>query len=133
GRHVEVLPMRRTRTTVTLAAAALLAPAAPAAAATWEIHGRGYGHGVGMSQYGADGFAKHGRNYRNIVTHYYKHTRVAREQGKKVKVLLTSGVGSVSFSRASRACKHRLNPHHAYSFVASGGEVALTRAGGGTI
>lgn len=31
----------------------------------------GYGHGVGMSQYGANGMAKTGKNYREIVTYFY--------------------------------------------------------------
>lgn len=33
---------------------------------------RGYGHGVGMSQYGAKGLADNGKNYQEILTHYYK-------------------------------------------------------------
>ena len=32
---------------------------------------RGYGHGVGMSQYGANGMAKAGYNYEQILNHYY--------------------------------------------------------------
>lgn len=32
----------------------------------------GNGHGIGMSQYGADGMAKNGANYRDIVMHYYQ-------------------------------------------------------------
>ncbi|MCM1052915.1 MAG: stage II sporulation protein D [Ruminococcus sp.] len=32
---------------------------------------RGYGHGVGMSQYGANEYAKSGWNYNSILTHYY--------------------------------------------------------------
>ena len=32
---------------------------------------RGYGHGVGMSQYGANGMANHGSNYIDILLHYY--------------------------------------------------------------
>ena len=32
----------------------------------------GYGHGVGMSQYGANGMAKNGSNYQDILKHYYK-------------------------------------------------------------
>lgn len=32
----------------------------------------GYGHGVGMSQYGANGMAKEGYNYKDILKHYYK-------------------------------------------------------------
>lgn len=32
----------------------------------------GNGHGIGMSQYGADGMAKNGASYRDIVLHYYQ-------------------------------------------------------------
>ncbi|MGE5675693.1 MAG: stage II sporulation protein D [Mycobacterium leprae] len=32
----------------------------------------GYGHGVGMSQYGADGMARAGKSYKEILTHYYQ-------------------------------------------------------------
>lgn len=32
---------------------------------------KGYGHGVGMSQYGANGMAKEGYNYKEILDHYY--------------------------------------------------------------
>lgn len=33
---------------------------------------RGYGHGVGMSQYGAKGMAENGYNYQQILRHYYQ-------------------------------------------------------------
>ncbi|WP_078556101.1 stage II sporulation protein D [Bacillus alkalicellulosilyticus] len=36
------------------------------------IETKGWGHGVGMSQYGADGMAKEGKNYKEIVSHYYR-------------------------------------------------------------
>lgn len=36
----------------------------------------GYGHGVGMSQYGANGMAKEGYKYKEILTHYYTGTSV---------------------------------------------------------
>jgi stage II sporulation protein D len=46
---------------------------------TWKQEGsqivittKGYGHGVGMSQYGANGMAKEGKSYTDIVQHYYK-------------------------------------------------------------
>ncbi len=35
---------------------------------------KGYGHGVGMSQYGANGMAKEGYTYDKILTHYYQGT-----------------------------------------------------------
>ncbi|WP_345241957.1 stage II sporulation protein D [Pontibacillus salipaludis] len=33
---------------------------------------KGYGHGVGMSQFGANGMAQEGKSYKEIVTHFYK-------------------------------------------------------------
>lgn len=36
-----------------------------------NITTKGYGHGVGMSQYGANGMAKEGANYKEILMHYY--------------------------------------------------------------
>lgn len=38
---------------------------------TVQIDTRGYGHGVGLSQYGANGMAKEGYNYLEIIKHYY--------------------------------------------------------------
>ena len=38
----------------------------------------GYGHGVGMSQYGALGMAKKGYNYKEILTHYYQNTEIKK-------------------------------------------------------
>ena len=37
-----------------------------------RVNGGGYGHGVGMSQYGASGMAKKGFSYDEILKHYYK-------------------------------------------------------------
>ncbi|MGI6309159.1 MAG: stage II sporulation protein D [Bacilli bacterium] len=37
---------------------------------------RGYGHGVGMSQYGANGMGKEGYTYRQILNHYYPYTSI---------------------------------------------------------
>ena len=39
-----------------------------------SIETKGYGHGVGMSQYGALGMAKEGYSYREILSHYYVGT-----------------------------------------------------------
>ncbi len=37
-----------------------------------KITTRGYGHGVGMSQYGANYMAKEGKSYEDILKHYYQ-------------------------------------------------------------
>ena len=38
---------------------------------------KGYGHGVGMSQYGANAMAKEGKTYREILMHYYPGTEIS--------------------------------------------------------
>ena len=38
----------------------------------------GYGHGVGMSQYGAQGMAQAGYNYKQIITHYYNGVSIVK-------------------------------------------------------
>ncbi len=43
-----------------------------------EITTNGYGHGVGMSQYGANVMAKNGSNYQEILTHYYKNVTITK-------------------------------------------------------
>lgn len=40
------------------------------------INTKGYGHGVGMSQYGANGMAKEGKTYESIIKHYYKGVKI---------------------------------------------------------
>ncbi len=45
------------------------------------IRTRGYGHRVGMSQYGADAMALTGSDYREILAHYYPGTSLAEDYG----------------------------------------------------
>ncbi|MGL5083332.1 MAG: SpoIID/LytB domain-containing protein [Microcoleaceae cyanobacterium] len=44
------------------------------------VTGRGFGHGVGMSQWGAYSLAQLGYNYQQILLHYYQKTTLARIQ-----------------------------------------------------
>lgn len=43
----------------------------------------GYGHGVGLCQYGANGMAKAGRSYRDILAHYYRGAEITSLEKKK--------------------------------------------------
>ena len=43
-----------------------------------KITTKGYGHGVGMSQYGANGMAKEGQKYQDILKHYYTNTNISQ-------------------------------------------------------
>ncbi len=116
-----------------LAAAALLALLAPSAGAAvrWVVHGRGFGHGVGLSAYGAYGYAKHGKGYRFILGHYYKGTSLGTlSKPQTVRVLLSSSSGDVEFSGATSACRTSLDPQRNYEAHRSGGAVILRSSGG---
>jgi SpoIID/LytB domain protein len=68
--------------------------AGPASASkAFTFYGSGYGHGVGMSQWGAFGLARRGWNYKKILTHYYSHTRVrkAKHAPRSIRVGLSQG------------------------------------------
>jgi SpoIID/LytB domain protein len=79
---------------VLLAAAALLGPAGASpqtgtvSVTTFVITGRGWGHGVGMSQWGAYGYAQHGMAYDKILAHFYPRTRLAPAPLSRLNVLL---------------------------------------------
>src|SRR4051794_8688193 len=76
-------------------AAALAVPAAAGAGTVFLLDGRGWGHGVGMSQWGAEGYARHGFSHRQILAHYYPHTHIGVAKPRDVRVLLGQGQDSV--------------------------------------
>jgi stage II sporulation protein D len=49
--------------------------------ATFVFNGRGFGHGVGMSQWGAQGMALKGSSYQQILAHYYVGTSLTSVGG----------------------------------------------------
>jgi stage II sporulation protein D len=99
---------------VALAFMATLIGAGPVAAATmFYVRGGGDGHRIGMSQYGAYGYALHGKDYRWILAHYYSGTSLGvTDPNRTVHVLL--GTGSAAFSGATSAPGKRLNPAITY-------------------
>src|SRR3954466_2107145 len=106
--------MRRI-TFLTLLLALVALPAAASAASTrFVVEGRGFGHGIGMSQYGADGFAQHGWDYRQILAHYYTGTDLGTASTKTVRALLQDNRGSISFVGASRIAGKAVDPTQTY-------------------
>jgi stage II sporulation protein D len=62
------------------------------AGADLRVVGHGNGHGIGMSQYGAYGYAlKTRHSYRYILDHYYAGTNLRKTSDKSVRVLLKEG------------------------------------------
>jgi stage II sporulation protein D len=57
------------------------------------LRGHGYGHGKGMSQYGAEGAARAGKGYREILAKYYPGTSLGTMRGR-VRVLITADTTS---------------------------------------
>jgi len=89
---------------VALAAFAVSAWAQPApptsvpGEALFVISGRGWGHGVGMSQYGAYGMANAGRTYEEILAHYYTGTELGPAPTTEVRVLLAEAAPAVTIA-----------------------------------
>jgi stage II sporulation protein D len=123
--------MRRALLTITLLLC-LSVPAAASAATTHVVRGAGFGHGIGMSQYGAYGMAQHGWDYKRILGHYYSGTRIGQAPGRPVRVLLQASDPYVRFQgvtqgpgglRLESGVTHLARP-------ASGGRLALHGRGG---
>jgi stage II sporulation protein D len=86
-----------------VALAALALWAAPAGASTLVVEGAGNGHGVGMSQDGAYGYAEHGWSDAAILAHYYTGTTLGQAPANfVVKVLVGSKVERVPLERYVR-------------------------------
>lgn len=99
---------------------------ARAGAATWIVNGGGYGHGVGMSAYGAYGFGLHGSDYRQILGHYFRGIRLTTmREAPQARVLLAVSPDDVSFTRARVACGERLDPSRTYSARRRGSSLRL--------
>jgi SpoIID/LytB domain protein len=104
---------------VLLALLVLLASDARAASAVnFTIKGRGWGHGIGMSQYGAYGFATHSDlTYKQILQHYYTGIGFGDAGNPPIRVMLNTGLRAVSATAAT-------------AFKATDGTKTKTIAGG---
>ena len=86
--------MRRFLCLITLA---LAVPASASGGAAFFVDGHGWGHGIGMAQWGAYGYALHDdRSYSWILQHYYTDTTIGQSSVTSVRVLLVQGRRSVT-------------------------------------
>ena len=124
--------MTRNLTALATVLAVALGLAAPAdAAKRFTIRGAGYGHGVGMSQYGAMGYASHGWDYRRILGHFYTDTAIGvLDEPRTVRVLIQT-TRTASFRGATAAAGRRLSPGTTYTVRGrAGNQVQLATARG---
>jgi stage II sporulation protein D len=114
-----------------LAAVASGVSAAPAGAIEQlQIRGAGFGHGVGMSQYGARGMALRGADAKTILAHYYTGTELSRlPRARRVRVALQWGRRETTVSGAGSIGGLRVSPEHSYRLIRSGGGIEVRRVG----
>lgn len=113
--------MRRRPLVAAVATAAMLTPVVIAATAssaaadqtyyvpvtkTWTVYGHGFGHGRGLSQYGAEGAARQGLHYGKILSFYYPGTSLGSVRGR-VRVLVSADTTSDLQVRPHRGLKVR--------------------------
>src|ERR1700746_814277 len=84
------------RVWLTALLAVLVLPAVASAGTVFLLDGRGWGHGVGMSQWGAEGYARHGSGYKQILAHYYRDTTLVVVHPRPVRVLLVRNQHAIS-------------------------------------
>jgi len=92
----------RLKAAVAIAALAVVFAGNARAATTLIVTGHGWGHGVGMSQWGAYGYARHGWNYKRILFHYYPGTRLSHAPEAPVRVLLVPSSRGVEIGCARK-------------------------------
>ena len=104
-----------TQPRVPVAATALAAP-------QFVLTGGGYGHGVGMSQFGAFAQAGAGRSYRDILAFYYRGAEIGRAPTAKVRVLVATGRPSI---RVGSTAPFRVRAAAGAAFELPAGEIVV--------
>jgi stage II sporulation protein D len=120
--------MRRTLL-LTALLAGLVVPAPASAATRWVADGAGFGHGIGLSQYGAYGMARQGWAYKRILGHYYTGTEIGSARGRTIRVLLGDGRSSVKFDGARGVNGKTLDPAKTYTATRKNGRVKISGVG----
>ena len=120
--------MRRTLL-LTALLAGLALPATATAQTRWVVDGAGWGHGIGMSQHGALGFAQNGWGYRRILRHYYTGTEIGSAGRHTIRVLLGDARRSVKFDGARGVNGRRLDPARTYTATRRGSKVKIAGVG----
>jgi SpoIID/LytB domain protein len=122
--------MRRTAALVTALAVAAAVPVTADAAVRHVIRGAGFGHGIGMSQYGAYGYALQGAKYTGILAHYYKGTTLSTAPSRPVRVLLQPVDPYIRVRGATSVSGRALKPGVTYIAKRGGGGIVVTNSRG---
>jgi stage II sporulation protein D len=131
------MQMRRSLVALTALLAAVAFASAPHAAPTkpfvapagsgalFLVRGHGWGHGVGMGQWGAQGYAEQGYSYDQILAAYYPGTTPGQTFVTSIRVLLASGKTKLSISSQQQIT---VDDADGFEYTLPAGKTALTPA-----
>ena len=103
------------------------ASALGAEATLFNISGRGWGHGIGMCQWGAYGYALHGWKYQQILSHYYTGVAFGTIPNATIRILLKECQGSVGVTSSAPFTANWTSGHVG---IAAGATAIVTWSGG---
>src|ERR671916_2646523 len=122
--------MRRSAPLTALLILAAAVPATADGAVRHVLRGAGFGHGIGMSQYGAYGYALEGAKYPGILAHYYKTPRLSTAPDRPVRVLLQPVDPYIRVRGATSVGGRAISPGRLYVAKRSSGGIVVTNARG---
>ncbi|MGL4688277.1 MAG: SpoIID/LytB domain-containing protein, partial [Fusobacteriaceae bacterium] len=105
------------------------------------FYGGGYGHGVGMSQKGAQNMAnKYNKNYKDILNFYYPGTHISKTKYDKIRVAITTTKSSLDHDNVSLSSNghitirqnskvHKIPPGQQVLFKRSNNKVVISSRG----
>lgn len=122
--------MRRLLPAAVALVVALACAAAAQPAVTFVVKGKGWGHGIGLSQYGTQGFALNGSTHVQILAHYYRGTSLGTRRAT-ISVRLTAGRSALTIGSAATFRAGSTNvPAGTWRVTApASGGLRLTRSG----
>lgn len=106
-----------------------LAPSPAGAAERFVVRGGGFGHGVGLSQYGAKGMAERGVPVASILSHYYRGTTLGRAEARNVRVALQWGRTETTISGAASIGGLRTRTDRSYRVIRTGSGLEIRQVG----
>src|SRR3954454_15565865 len=122
--------MRRSAPVVVAMLLCAAAPSTAGAAVRHVFRGAGFGHGIGMSQYGSYGYALQGARYEGILAHYYKGTELSTLSPGAVRVLLQPVDPYIRVRGATSVGGRRVKPENTYIAKRGGAGIVVTNSRG---
>lgn len=99
----------------------------------WDVDGRGWGHGWGLSQWGAQGAAQQGVGYAQILDFYYPGTTMNKVASSEIRVALSKYAPTATVTLGVPTGQKMTIKDSAGNIITAGlgGRFTVTRGAGG--